>query len=266
MTDELERIRSLRDAAPGPSAEWVDDTRAELLALAAEEQQADEDVATEASPGLLARLRRRLADLVDVAPPIAWAGAAAGVVAVVAGVAVLGRSPAPAPPRAEPTPSTATPSDTVVLASSCTGPDGAYSVGYPEGWHTNPGDVTAPCQLFGEAPVAPEEQAGGAPTTPVTVRVLPVAFDRATAPGPASRELAREETTVAGRDAVRVDRESTGEAALPQGVRMRQWFVELGKQRTLMLAAYSGIGAADFDHYRQVVDEMVRSLDLPSTD
>lgn len=271
MTDELDRIRSLHDAAPGPSREWVDDTRAQLLAMAADEEEATGE-ASEAAPGLLARLRRRVAELVDVAAPVAWAGAAAVVVAVVAVVAVLGRSPSPDPPvagptdRPEPTADTTTPDDTVVLASSCTGPDGAYTVDYPEGWHTNPGDVTAPCQLFGEEPVEVEEQAGGAPTTPVVVRVLPVSFDRATESGPASRELSRETTTVAGSDAVRVERESTGEAALPEGVRMHQWFVRLGEQRTLMLAAYSGIGPADFDQYRQVVDEMARTLELPPTD
>lgn len=81
MTDELERIRSLRDEAPGPSPDWVDDTRAELLAMAAEEEAAAAEA--DGAPGPLARLRRRLADLLDVAPPVAWAGAAAALVAVV---------------------------------------------------------------------------------------------------------------------------------------------------------------------------------------
>lgn len=270
MTDELERIRALHDAAPGPSREWVDDTRAELLAMAAEETAATE---TPVAEGLLSRLRRRAAEVVDATPPLAWAGAAAAMVVAIAAVTVLGRAPSEAPPVARPTgtpapttPAPATPGDTVVLASSCTGPDGAYTVGYPEGWHTNTGDVAAPCQWFGQEPVAVEEGTGGPPSTPVVVRVLPVPFDRAVEPGRETRELARQSTTVAGRDAVRIDRESTGVAALPEGVRIHQWFVDLDEQRTLMLAAYSGIGSADFDHYRQVVDEMARSLELPPAD
>lgn len=263
MTDELDRIRGLSDDAPGPSRRWVDDTRAELLAMAAEEEAAADPEAA-AAPGWLTRLRRRLADLVDVAPPLAWAGAAAGLVAVVATVAVLaGRSPAPpvAGPTDEPTATGTGTAGDVVLAGSCTGGDGAYTVDYPEGWHTNPGEVTDACQHFADQPVELEDQTGGGAAAPVSVQVLPVGFDRATDPGPADREVARQATTVAGRDAVVLDWVATGEAALPEGLRSHRYLVELGEQRTLMLAAYD-LGPADFAHYRQVVDAMADSLRL----
>lgn len=61
MNDELDRIRSLRGDAPAPSDEWVQDTHAELLAMAAEEEQ--ERRATAAS-SLLTRFGERLAALV----------------------------------------------------------------------------------------------------------------------------------------------------------------------------------------------------------
>lgn len=266
MTDELERIRSLRDEAPGPSSDWVEDTRAELLAMAAEEEAAaEEPVEPDRAPGPLAGLRRRLAELLDVAPPVAWAGAAAALVVVVAAVAVLGRGPAP-PPTAEPTrqpsaPSTAGTSDPVVLAASCTGAGGGYTVDYPQDWHTNTGEVVEACQHFDEQPVDLEPQTGGGVATPVTVRVLPVGLDRATDAGPGAREVSRQQTTVAGREAVVLDWVATGEAALPEGVRSHRYVVDLGEQRTLLLVAHD-VGDGPYEHYRRVVDEMAESVRL----
>lgn len=284
MNDELDRIRSLRGDAPGPSDDWVYDTRAELLAMAAEEQERR----VAAAPGPLARLRDRLAAFA-AGPRTAAAAGVVALVAVVAIGAVLTTEPDTADPLAgttappattpspdatsspdlaaspNPTPSArATPSsqpgDQVVLASSCQGGDGTYTIGYPEGWHTNPGDVGQPCELFDTRPVELEPQTGGAPEQPVVVRVLPVALDRATDPGEAAQETSRRETTVAGRDAVVVQWTSTGEAAMPEGVRSYRYLVDLGG-RTLMVAAYD-LGDTPFATAVEVADAMVASLEL----
>lgn len=269
MTDELDRIRELRGEPPAPSAEWVDRTRSELLAMAAEEEhtaaQAADAPPASAGAGPLDRLRRRLADLFGAPPPLAWAGATAVVVAVVAAVAVLGQDPAPTPPVAQDTDETSPASpapedDEAVLASSCTGGDGTYTVRYPEDWHSNDGEVTDGCQYFDREPVELEEQTGGAPSEPIVVQVVPVAFDRASEPGPADEELSREETTVAGRDAVRATWESTGEAALPEGVRSYRYVVDLG-DRSLLLVAHD-LESGSFDEHRRILDAMAEELQL----
>lgn len=263
MTDELDRIRELRGEPPAPSAEWVDRTRSELLAMAAEEERDAQPAG--ASPGPVDRLRRRLSDLFGTPPPLAWAGATAVVVAAVAAVAVLGQDPDPTPPvaqdpEASSAPSPAPDDDEVVLASSCTGGDGTYTVRYPEDWHTNAGDVTDACQYFDQEPVELEPQTGGAPSEPIVVQVVPVAFDRASQPGRGSEELSREETTVAGRDAVRVTWESTGEAALPEGVRSYGYVVDLG-DRSLLLIAHD-LESGSFDEHRRILDAMAEELQL----
>lgn len=262
MTDELDRIRSLRDDAPAPSTDWVHRTRAELLDMAAEEEAARTQPAP--APGWLDRLRALLAS----PRPMALAGAAVLVAVVAIGAALLVTGPDEAgPPVADPTDgptetTSPTPTqDEVVLASSCRGGDGTYTVDYPAGWHTNEGDVTEACQRFDDEPVELEAQTGGAPEQPVVVRVLPVPFDVASDPGRAMEEQSRTEATVAGRPAVVVEWTSTGQAGLPEGLRSYQYLVDLGDDRTLMVAAYD-VDEGSFEQHREIVDAMVQSLQL----
>ncbi len=269
MSDELDRIRSLSGDAPAPSDEWVQDTRAELLAMAAEEEQ---ERTSAAAAGPLVRLRERLAALV-AGPRMAAAAGAVVLLAVVAVGVVLtvnqdqdsaapiaGTTPSPQP-TSEPQPTTSPQlEDGVVLASSCEGGDGTYTIGYPEGWHTNSGEVAEPCEFFDQQPVELEPQTGGAPEHPVVVDVLPVGFDRATDPGRAEQETSRTEATVAGRDAVIVEWISTGRGASPEGMRSYRYLIDLDG-RTLMVAAHD-LGDRPFDTYVQVVDAMAESLEL----
>lgn len=264
MTDELDRIRTLRDAAPGPSASWVHDTRAELLALAAEEEQDAADPAP-AQPG---RRRGWLGRLVARPRRVATVGAAVLVLLAAVGAVVLTQQPAERQPHiAGPTERGATPppdapaQDQVALGSSCQGGDGTYTIGYPEDWHTNSGEVIEACQRFDEEPVELEADIGGAPEEPVVVNVLPVALDVAADAGEQEEEHSRTNTTVAGRDAVIAEWTSTGDGAVPEGTRSYRYLVELDDERTLMIAAFD-LGDGSFDEHREVVDAMAQSLEL----
>lgn len=270
MSGDLDRIRSLRDDAGGPSDRWVQDTREELLELADEELPG-------ADAGALVPLRGRLDDL--LARPASLAAAATAVVAVaVAGVTYTALQDgagqpdraAPPPPTAASAPAESAPADdpssptgdagTVVLAASCTGGDGLYTVGYPEGWHTNPGDALGPCEVFDEQPVEIEEDTGGGPFGGITVRPVPAPFGAAAEPGRGHREISAETATVAGRPAVRAVWEATGETVLPAGMRSYRYVVDLG-ERTLLAVTYD-VGSGDFAEHRDVLDRMMATLEL----
>ncbi|MDX1658281.1 MAG: hypothetical protein R3343_05630 [Nitriliruptorales bacterium] len=258
MTDELDRIRQLGDDR-GPSREWVHETRSELLEMAADE------VASE--PSLLTRLERVVARI--PAPRPALAGAVAVTVAVLAGAIFMlaqDRS-SDTPPVATPTTIEATPSPGageaspgMTLAASCTGGDGLFTIDYPEDWHTDDAGSGGGCEVFDDEPVNLEGSVGGGPLGAVTVRALPVDLETAADPGRENRELSSRSTTVAGRSAVVALWESTGAAALPEGVRSYRYLVDLG-DRTLMLVTYD-VDTSDFDGRRRLLDAMVASLEL----
>lgn len=273
MVDELERLRELRDGAPSPARSWVDDTRGQLLAMADDEvRHADQHAQAEPSPfgrsadRLLTAFRR---------PAVAAAAALLLVGAVGVGVWRLTDDDTSGRPLAQPDATEATapeptssptspPSEPgTQLAATCSAPDGTYTVAYPDGWHTNPGETVDACQVFDPQPIDLEEGIGGGPFGAITVRALSAPFDVVREPGRSGRLLSSEPTTVEGRDAVRQTVEHTGDGAIPQGTRSYRYLIDLG-DRTLLAVTYD-FDEASFDERRQIVDRMVRSLELGPT-
>lgn len=174
---------------------------------------------------------------------------------------------------ADPTTTSATPTTSaatsttsatgIELTQTCTGAEGGYAVDYPAGWSTNDADVVSPCRFFHPEPFeVPEatEVFGLA----VTIGVEPEPFERVAAPdGMGEEELSREETTVAGRPAVRVETESTGEALLPEGVRSYRYAVDLDG-RTLV-GVTRDVEGLDYGDNQKVLDAMMSSLELPDS-
>ncbi|MDX1621063.1 MAG: hypothetical protein R3320_08740 [Nitriliruptorales bacterium] len=259
MTDELDHIRQLRDDR-GPSREWVHETRSSLLEMAAEE------AASEAS--LLDRLQRSVESLAGPRPALAAAAVVVTVTILAGAVFMLAQDrSSDAPPVATPPTTEATPSPGagegspgMTLAASCTGGDGLFTIAYPEGWHTDDGGSGGGCEVFDEEPLNLEGSVGGGPLGAVTVRALPVDLEMAADPGRENREVSSETTTVAGRSAVVALWESTGAAALPEGVRSYRYLVDLD-DRTLMLVTYD-VDTSDFEERRRLLDAMAASLEL----
>lgn len=146
------------------------------------------------------------------------------------------------------------------LGSSCTSPEG-WTVGYPDDWAVNAGDVAPACTRFGPEPF--EVLAGtDARNAPVVLDLEPVAYG--TAARPRSDERARRELTVDGRIAVRIER-VTDVGLYPAGTPITSYVVDLGAggdgPRTLVATA---VGLPPFDHAADVavLDAMVASLDL----
>ena len=156
---------------------------------------------------------------------------------------------------------TSTQADGVVLAQSCTNAEDGYSIQFPEGWSTNDGEVVPTCRYFHpEAFEVPE--ATEVFDLAVTVRVDDVPFTRVASEDDSlgERILSRDETTVAGHQAVRVEAESTGDALLPEGVHSYRYHVEL--DNGTLTATTHDVGDLDYEANKEIVDEMMETLEL----
>ncbi|HEV2808811.1 MAG TPA: hypothetical protein VGV93_00230 [Acidimicrobiales bacterium] len=120
--------------------------------------------------------------------------------------------------------------------------------------------MAPPCRYFHPQPFdVPEatEVIGLA----VTIDVEEVPFEVVAAPDKlGEQDLDREETTVAGRPAVRVETISTGEALLPEGVRSYQYAVDLGDNT--LIAVTRDVEGLDYAGNRDILDQMVAGIDL----
>ncbi len=156
---------------------------------------------------------------------------------------------------------TSTQGDGVVLAQSCTNADDGYSIQFPQGWSTNEGDVVPPCRYFHpqgfEVPESTEVF-----DLAVTVRVDDVSFTRVTSEEDSLGEqvLSREETTVAGHQAVRVEARSTGDALLPEGVHSYRYHVDV--DGSTLTATTHDVGDLDHEANKDIVDQMMETLEF----
>jgi hypothetical protein len=149
---------------------------------------------------------------------------------------------------------TAEPATTGEAATAeCTSDEGDYRIEYPAGWHEER------CAFFDpdpfEVPEATEflESAVLVSREPVSLETL-AGDDR-------TREiLTLEETQIAGREAVRLEAETTGEGLLDRGVRFYLVGVEADGE-SVILTTYD-LGDADFERNVEVLDEMAESLQL----
>lgn len=156
---------------------------------------------------------------------------------------------------------TSTQADGVVLAQSCTNAEDGYSIQFPEGWSTNDAEVAPTCRYFHpEAFEVPE--ATEVFDLAVTVRVDDVPFTRVASEEDSLGEqiLSRDETTVAGHQAVRVEAESTGDALLPEGVHSYRYHVEV--DNGTLTATTHDVGDLDYEANKGIVDAMMETLEL----
>lgn len=142
----------------------------------------------------------------------------------------------------------------------CTNEQDGYSVEYPADWHTD-SDEPPPCEFFDPKPIElPEQPQDVAGLAVISVDREAVAFSRVTGEDPATRVVERGEVEVAGRPAVRRLIEATGQALLPEGRRSYQYLVKLDGDT--LVATADGRDDRDFDANREILDEMMRSLEL----
>lgn len=146
------------------------------------------------------------------------------------------------------------------LGESCSSPAG-FSVGHPADWAVNSGEAVPACSRFN-----PNDfdvvQSSDVRVAATAFSIRPVPFNRAAQERP--DELAREQVTVDGRDAVRIERE-TQDGLYPAGTPITSYAIPLedGEDGPRTLVADT-VGLPGFDYERnvEVLDAQVRSLDL----
>lgn len=190
-------------------------------------------------------------------------GIVAAVVTLLAAAACERRDPPE--PEVAPAPGTDTVSAadggggrTTAATSECVNADDGYSVRYPATWYVVAEPPFAPCAYFDPEPLELPVNSEVPLEIAVTVDVEPIDFVAATAESLGRRDLAREPITIGGRQAVRIEGETTGEGLYDRGIRSYQYFVDLGG-RTLIATTY-GAGPLPFDRKREALDAMMRSL------
>jgi hypothetical protein len=135
-----------------------------------------------------------------------------------------------------------------------------YAVRYPAGWHAYTGEILGPCSLFDPEPI----DVPPASEFPLDIAIMigfePVPFATLAGDVPGRRELSREEATVDGRRAVRIEGETTGEGLHDRGIRSYEYLVDLGD--TTMVASTYGVGSLPLERKRRILDAMMATFDF----
>ena len=147
--------------------------------------------------------------------------------------------------------------DQAQLDQSCESPDG-FTISFPGDWA-----AVSDCGQFGPAPLDEPAPATDERTGVVSAFVDPVPFEQVAEPAPG--DGAREETTIDGFPAVRVQGEQEAEGLYPEGTAYVRWMVDLSEVRanaTLFLDAYDLGYDIAFDEAVQVLDEMAQTVEV----
>lgn len=168
-----------------------------------------------------------------------------------------------------PSASVPTTAETPSGKTRCYNPDG-FSVSYPSDWFTNAGDVVPACSQFSpeqfQVPQTDDRVA------PITAFVDAVEFFRAAPPqAETATELSRAATVIDGRQAVRVEQESTEQGIFGPGVLQTRYIVDLAigtddtVPGTLFVDAVD-LSGFDYSYSVRILDEMARSLSITAGD
>lgn len=147
--------------------------------------------------------------------------------------------------------------DAASLEQTCESPDG-FTISYPGDW-----EAVSDCGQFGPAPLDAPTPNTDERTGVVSAFIDPVAFEQVAEP--TEGDVDRQETTVAGQPAVRVEGEQSGVGLYPEGTAYVRWLVDVsdvrGEDATLFVDAYDLGYDIDFDDAVQVLDEMVQTVE-----
>lgn len=150
---------------------------------------------------------------------------------------------------------------TTGLTQRCTNPQTGISVSYPAAWFTNDGDVMPACSAFDSRPVELPRESEIPFDIAVTLNVDATPFDPDVASTQWERILSAEATTIAGRRAMRIEAEATGEGLADRGMRSLRYVIDLADGRTLVASTHDAGGR--YEEKKNVMTRMVQTITLP---
>ena len=157
------------------------------------------------------------------------------------------------PQESEPTP--------VALSQRCTNTQGGFSVSYPAGWSTNDASVLPVCSAFDPAPFTVPAASEMPFEIAVVIGAQDVPFDPAVTSNQFEKVLSLERLQIAGRDAIRVEVEATGEGLADRGMRSLRYVLDLGNGRSLVAATNDS--GASYAQETEILSRMVETLSFP---
>jgi|GEM_PF-1506596 len=154
----------------------------------------------------------------------------------------------------------ATPTETTPAAGlvECTNDEVGYTVRYPAGWHTNPGDVTQTCSYFDPEPISVAD--GTEPDVAVVLRDADVGYRTISSSDAFGEVRSRDAGMVDGREAVAVVDAATGEGLLDEGTLAYTWVVDLADGS--FVATTHDAPGRDFSRNSKVLDQIMASIDF----
>ncbi len=148
----------------------------------------------------------------------------------------------------------------LAMTNVCMNPTEGYAIEYPADWYVNTDELTGPCALFDFEPIQIPRDSELPLEIAITVGFEAVPFSMLTGEVFGRRTLSREPATVDGREAMRVEGETTGEGLHDRGIRSYQYLVNLGD--TTMIAATYDVGDVPFERKRRILDAMMATFDF----
>lgn len=150
----------------------------------------------------------------------------------------------------------ATEGEALMLAATCDAD--RYTIDHPEGWWTNPGDQAPECRIFHPTEVEVENESLH---YAVRAYIDAVAYeDAAPHDERQGEELAREELTVDGRQAVVTEVRSSGFALVPEGERYTTAIVDLDGE--ILVLTTSTVGDTDYERDAELIERMLETFEL----
>jgi hypothetical protein len=148
----------------------------------------------------------------------------------------------------------------LAMTNVCLNRTEGYAIGYPAGWHVNTDEVVGACALFDVDPIRIPTESELPLEIAITVGFEAGPFAMLSGDVLGRRILSREPAAVDGREAIRIEAETTGEGLHDRGIRSYQYLVDLGD--TTMVAATYDVGELSFERKRVVLDAMMATFDF----
>jgi hypothetical protein len=150
--------------------------------------------------------------------------------------------------------------DVVATVERCRNPEAGYSVAYPADWRVSTGETMPPCSAFDPEPLVIPPDSEVPADIAVVIGLAGVPFETVAHETMGERVLSREETTVGGHQAVRIESVTTGEGLFDAGLHGTRYVIDLGDR--VLVAETRDVGEPDYAEKQRALEAMVASLEF----